>query len=166
MNYEEDRKRRKDTQKKEKTILISQTFVGMAPSATLDRERSAIYAKGGVWSSLVDRVKQDNRQSSEASKPDGYLFIVGPRGCGKTTLLQSFLHGEKGAGHNTKPTEGLDYTFARKSSSLANVERKDVSSASLSSLSSLYSSKPTPTGISSNLKFLRSKISILDTKSD
>ncbi len=44
----------------------------------------------------------------------------------QTTLLNSFLHGDKGAALQPKPTEGLDYTFARKSSSLANVERKDV----------------------------------------
>lgn len=93
--------------------------------------QSAIYAKGGVWEKLVERVKIDSKHNQDgpqaASRPDAFLFIVGERGSGKTLLLNAFLHpGAEGKAAAPKPTEGLDYTFARKSSSMANVERKDV----------------------------------------
>ena len=95
-------------------------------------KESSIYSKGGIWAKLVEKVKIESKnQQSDAStavKPDAYLFIVGDRSSGKTTLLNAFLHGEKANTTQVKPTEGLDYTFARKSSSIANVERKDVSS--------------------------------------
>ena len=105
----------------------------MAPSK---ESTSAIYTKGCVWAKLVEQVKHESKQntSESASKPDAYLFIVGDRSSGKTTLLNSFLkpstqdHKDKSSSSSqVKPTEGLDYTFARKTgTSMANVERKDV----------------------------------------
>ncbi|QDZ22643.1 light intermediate chain of dynein [Chloropicon primus] len=105
-----------------------------AASAEKEKPREAIYTKGGVWHKLIERVKIESKQTDTAqaaSKPDAFLFIVGERGSGKTTLLNAFLHPggsdkNRMAATKPKPTEGLDYTFARKSSSLANVERKDV----------------------------------------
>ncbi len=52
-------------------------------------EKSAIYAKGGVWTKIVEKVKLDSKHANEgpnaASKPDAYLFIVGDRGSGKVS---------------------------------------------------------------------------------
>ena len=68
----------------------------MPAAAAQDKHQSAIYTTGGVWSKLVERVKQDSKKTSDnpqaASRPDSFLFVVGERGCGKTTLLNAFLH--------------------------------------------------------------------------
>ena len=75
---------------------------------------SAIYSQGAIWSRLIDRVRTDESSGGGAARPDSFVYIVGDRGCGKSTILETFLHPDRDAAAGIKPTETLDFTFVRK----------------------------------------------------
>ena len=85
----------------------------------------AILQPGTLWARAVEQHRVEARKpgGESSQRPDSYLFLVGAPGAGKSTLLQRLLHPDKR--DRTKPTEGLEYTFARKSAA-ANLDRKDV----------------------------------------
>ena len=86
---------------------------------------SAIYSQGAIWSRLIDRVRTDESSGGGAARPDSFVYIVGDRGGGKSTILETFLHPDRDAAAGIKPTETLDFTFVRKQQKHA-IERKDV----------------------------------------
>ncbi|ACO67739.1 cytoplasmic dynein 2 light intermediate chain 1 [Micromonas commoda] len=94
-----------------------------APSTPFDAGQK------NVWTDVIDHNKSVAKQRGDSGRPDGVLFVVGSRGCGKTTLVNRLLYPDKT--EVPKPTEGMEYNYARRASSGAGgggggVDRKDV----------------------------------------
>ena len=81
-----------------------------------------------MWTDVIDHNKSVAKQRGDSGRPDGVLFVVGSRGCGKTTLVNRLLYPDKT--EVPKPTEGMEYNYARRAQSGAGggggVDRKDV----------------------------------------
>mmetsp|Transcript_35465 Transcript_35465/g.89428 ORF Transcript_35465/g.89428 Transcript_35465/m.89428 type:complete len:410 (+) Transcript_35465:79-1308(+) len=82
---------------------------------------SAIHAPGTIWSHVVETHRAESRKAD--GRPDAFLYFVGGKQSGKSTLLNRFLYPDRA--DVPKPTDGLEYTYARKSSAY-NPEKKDV----------------------------------------
>ncbi|KAK9808766.1 hypothetical protein WJX72_003222 [[Myrmecia] bisecta] len=97
-------------------------MAGTHGAGTQSTSGPAIYTPNTLWAQLIEQ----NR--AEARKPEGradsYLYFVGSRFSGKSTLLTRFLRPEQA--DVPKPTEGLDYTYIRKPSSGGASDRKDL----------------------------------------
>ena len=92
-----------------------------APSTPFDAGQK------NVWTDVIDHNKSVAKQRGDSGRPDGVLFVVGSRGCGKTTLVNRLLYPDKT--EVPKPTEGMEYNYARRAQSGAGaggVDRKDV----------------------------------------
>mmetsp|Transcript_2694 Transcript_2694/g.3068 ORF Transcript_2694/g.3068 Transcript_2694/m.3068 type:complete len:409 (-) Transcript_2694:185-1411(-) len=80
--------------------------------------------KNNLWTKILEHQKQQAKQpGSDQGRPDANLYFVGARHSGKSTLLNRFLYPDKL--DTPKATEGLEYTYARKSVA-TNIERKDI----------------------------------------
>ena len=80
-----------------------------------------------MWTDVIDHNKSVAKQRGDSGRPDGVLFVVGSRGCGKTTLVNRLLYPDKT--EVPKPTEGMEYNYARRAQSGSvggAVDRKDV----------------------------------------
>jgi len=82
---------------------------------------SAIHAPGTIWSHVIEHHRAESRKAD--GRPDAFLYFVGGKQSGKSTLLNRFLYPDRA--EVPKPTDGLEYTYARKSSAY-NPEKKDV----------------------------------------
>mmetsp|Transcript_14319 Transcript_14319/g.41743 ORF Transcript_14319/g.41743 Transcript_14319/m.41743 type:complete len:198 (-) Transcript_14319:1665-2258(-) len=82
---------------------------------------ASIRTPGSLWAKLIEQ------NNEKLKKPDGrgdaFVFFVGSRGTGKSTLLNRFLYPTRS--EMPKPSEGLEYTYARKPSAYDH-ERKDL----------------------------------------
>jgi len=83
--------------------------------------QSSIRTPGCIWAKLIEQNNEKARKPE--SKGDAYVFFVGPRNSGKSTLINRFLYPNRL--EVPKPSEGLEYTYARKPSSYDH-ERKDL----------------------------------------
>lgn len=83
--------------------------------------QQAIRTNGSIWAKLIEQ------NNEKAKKPDGrgdaFVFFVGSRNAGKSTLLNRFLYPSRV--EVPKPSEGLEYTYARKPAAFDH-ERKDL----------------------------------------
>mmetsp|Transcript_8241 Transcript_8241/g.23674 ORF Transcript_8241/g.23674 Transcript_8241/m.23674 type:complete len:415 (+) Transcript_8241:330-1574(+) len=82
---------------------------------------SAILAPDTIWFKSIEHNRTESRKTD--GRPDAYLYFVGSKQGGKTTLLNRFLYPDRA--DVPKPTDGLEYTYARKSSAY-NPEKKDI----------------------------------------
>lgn len=82
---------------------------------------SGIYTPGSIWAKALEHNKAQKR--ADTGREDAHVYFVGPRGSGKSTLLSRFLYPAKS--EVPKQSQGLEYTFARKTSSVVDV-RKDL----------------------------------------
>lgn len=82
---------------------------------------TGIYTPGSIWAKALEHKK--TQKKSESGREDSHVYVVGPKGSGKSTLLSRFLYPNKL--EVPKPSQALEYTFARKASNLADA-RKDL----------------------------------------
>mmetsp|Transcript_14748 Transcript_14748/g.36790 ORF Transcript_14748/g.36790 Transcript_14748/m.36790 type:complete len:415 (-) Transcript_14748:151-1395(-) len=82
---------------------------------------ASIRTPGSIWAKLIEQ------NAANAKKPEGrgdaFCWFVGARGSGKSTLLNRFLYPTRV--EVPKPSEGLEYTYARKPSNFDH-EKKDL----------------------------------------
>mmetsp|Transcript_17177 Transcript_17177/g.54938 ORF Transcript_17177/g.54938 Transcript_17177/m.54938 type:complete len:387 (-) Transcript_17177:65-1225(-) len=78
--------------------------------------------KPTIWQQILEHNKVQAKQG-DGMRPDANVYFVGMRHGAKSTLLNRFLYPDKM--DVPKPTEGLEYTYARKSVA-TNIERKDI----------------------------------------
>lgn len=76
---------------------------------------------GTLWAKLLDQAATNSKKSE--GRADSFVYILGARSSGKSTLLNRFLY--PGRSDVAKPSEGLEYTFARKPSAYEH-DRKDL----------------------------------------
>lgn len=76
-----------------------------------------------LWTQIIEHNKAEAKKSGDSGRPDAAVFFVGSRGSGKTTLVNRFLYPDKT--EVPKPTEGVEYTFARKQQA-NNIDKKDI----------------------------------------
>lgn len=81
----------------------------------------AIKQPGTIWAQLIE--ESATAQKKPDGRGDAFCYFVGSRGSGKTTLLNRFLYPSRV--EPPKPSEGLEYTFARKASNFDH-EKKDL----------------------------------------
>eukprot|EP00906_Rhabdomonas_costata_P029781 RCo042069 len=62
-----------------------------------------------IWQ-LIQAQTPPNAQDQQ----DVNVLVLGSKGCGKTTLIQRFLHKDDGTSGAPKPTAALEYTHARR----------------------------------------------------
>jgi len=79
--------------------------------------------KTNLWTKIIEHNKVQAKQGGDQGRPDANLYFVGSRSAGKSTLLNRFLYPDKT--ELPKPTEGMEYTYARKSAA-NNIDRKDI----------------------------------------
>mmetsp|Transcript_19674 Transcript_19674/g.42749 ORF Transcript_19674/g.42749 Transcript_19674/m.42749 type:complete len:403 (+) Transcript_19674:323-1531(+) len=83
--------------------------------------QASIRTPGSIWAKLIEQ------NNANAKKPEGrgdaFVYFVGSRNSGKSTLLNRFLYPTRV--EVTKPSEGLEYTYARKPSNYDH-EKKDL----------------------------------------
>ena len=91
------------------------------PSYASLKDGEAEQGGANIFRIAYEAVKKAGTSHADA-RPDANLLVVGPRGAGKTSLLQRYLNPGSGAGNKSdaapssvpKSTEVLEYTFARK----------------------------------------------------
>ena len=81
------------------------------------------HGQKNVWTDVIDANKAAAKERGDAGRPDAVLFVVGSKGCGKTTLVNRLLYPDKT--ETPKPTEGMEYNYARRTHA-TNIDRKDV----------------------------------------
>ncbi|KAL3144446.1 Cytoplasmic dynein 2 light intermediate chain 1 [Trebouxia sp. C0010 RCD-2024] len=74
-----------------------------------------------IWSQLTEQNKVDIAQTG--NRPDANLYFVGPRGSGKSTMLNKYIQPDRA--DTPKPTDGLEYTYIRKPASSTS-DRKEL----------------------------------------
>ncbi|DBB05899.1 hypothetical protein WJX82_002057 [Trebouxia sp. C0006] len=70
---------------------------------------SVVDTGASIWAQLTERSKASLTQTG---RPDAHLYVVGPRGSGKSSLLNKYIQPDRAEA--PKPTEGLEYTYIRK----------------------------------------------------
>ncbi len=81
------------------------------------------HGQKNVWTDVIDANKAAAKERGDAGRPDAVLFVVGSKGCGKTTLVNRLLYPDKT--ETPKPTEGMEYNYARRTHA-TNIDRKNV----------------------------------------
>eukprot|EP00803_Ostreobium_quekettii_P004627 evm.model.scf_672.3 EVM.evm.TU.scf_672.3 scf_672:14722-17919(-) len=81
----------------------------------------AIHTPKSLWSKAIERNKAEARKPD--GRPDAFVFFVGSRRGGKSTLLNRFLYPDRAG--VAKPSEGLEYTYARRAREHDH-EKKDI----------------------------------------
>ncbi|WIA09474.1 hypothetical protein OEZ85_008875 [Tetradesmus obliquus] len=84
---------------------------------------TGIYTPGSIWAKAIEQSKQQKK--ADSSKDDAYVYILGAKGSGKSTVLNRFLYPTQV--EVPKPSQCLEYTFARKpGSSFGPGDRKEL----------------------------------------
>jgi dynein light intermediate chain 2 len=74
---------------------------------------TGIYTPGSIWAKAIEQSKQQKK--TDAGREAAHVYILGTKGSGKSTLLSRFLYPTQA--EVPKPSQCLEYTFARRPSS-------------------------------------------------
>eukprot|EP00638_Chattonella_subsalsa_P003693 CAMPEP_0117746320 /NCGR_PEP_ID=MMETSP0947-20121206/7877_1 /TAXON_ID=44440 /ORGANISM="Chattonella subsalsa, Strain CCMP2191" /LENGTH=464 /DNA_ID=CAMNT_0005563623 /DNA_START=64 /DNA_END=1458 /DNA_ORIENTATION=- len=67
-----------------------------------------------LWTRITHEVNEKKKEGTEQQQMESYGLLLGERGVGKSSLVQSFLNPNK-VDDKPKPTVALEYQFARRS---------------------------------------------------
>eukprot|EP00639_Heterosigma_akashiwo_P021194 CAMPEP_0206402062 /NCGR_PEP_ID=MMETSP0294-20121207/26708_1 /ASSEMBLY_ACC=CAM_ASM_000327 /TAXON_ID=39354 /ORGANISM="Heterosigma akashiwo, Strain CCMP2393" /LENGTH=429 /DNA_ID=CAMNT_0053859015 /DNA_START=143 /DNA_END=1429 /DNA_ORIENTATION=- len=128
MNGDEAQTRAGTSQKKPKENggqVNGEGGAGEAAAAAKQRPKPKKSLPPGtdLWARITHEVNESKKEGNEPQAVESFGLLLGERGAGKSSLVQSFLNPSKGPDDRPKPSVALEYQFARRAGGAA---AKDV----------------------------------------